>query len=156
MANAAFDPGGFFQFDLAKGMIRTTGQERVLMISEDVLAPLIANAVASGDLTALRYKDWKLVFMEQQATVTMRVWQEPFVPLRLPLIENLRRDPYERATITSNTYYDWMLDRVFLMVPAQKYVGKFLQTFKEFPPSQKPASFSLKQVMEKMTSPGAQ
>ncbi len=107
-----------------------------------------------GDLTALRYKDWKIIFMEQKATGTMRVWMEPFVPLRLPLIENLRRDPYERATITSNTYYDWLLDRAFLLVPAQAYVGEFLETFKEFPPRQKAASFSLDQVMEKLESGG--
>jgi arylsulfatase len=85
---------------------------------------------------------------------TFRVWMEPFVSLRVPLILNLRRDPYERATITSNTYYDWLLDRAYLLVPAQTYVGKFLQTFKEFPPRQKAASFSLDQVMEKIKSPG--
>ena len=103
-----------------------------------------------GDLTALRYGDWKIIFMEQKAAGTFRVWQEPFVPLRVPLIFNLRRDPYERATITSNTYYDWLLDRAYLLVPAQAYVGKFLETFKEFPPRQKAASFSLDQVMEKL------
>ena len=103
-----------------------------------------------GDLTALRYEDWKLVFMEQQTVGTFRVWMEPFVPLRLPLLFNLRRDPYERATLTSNTYYDWLLDRVYLMVPAQTYVAEFLGTFKEFPPRQKAASFSLDQVIEKM------
>jgi arylsulfatase len=109
-----------------------------------------------GDLTALRYNDWKLLFMEQKAEGTFRVWMEPFVPLRVPLIFNLRRDPYERATITSNTYHDWQIDRAFLLVPAQAYVGQFLATFKEFPPRQKAASFSLDQVMEKMRSPGAQ
>jgi arylsulfatase len=108
-----------------------------------------------GDLTALRYNDWKMIFMEQKAQGTFRVWMEPFVPLRVPLIENLRRDPYERATITSNTYYDWLLDRAFLLVPAQAYVGQFLATFKEFPPRQKAASFSLDQVMDKMQSGGA-
>ncbi|MDB4516839.1 arylsulfatase, partial [Crocinitomicaceae bacterium] len=108
-----------------------------------------------GDLTALRYDDWKLVFMEQKAQGTMRVWMEPFVPLRLPLIEHLRRDPYERASITSNTYYDWLLDRAFLLVPAQAYVGQFLATFKDYPPRQKAASFSLDQVMEKILSAGA-
>jgi len=108
-----------------------------------------------GDLTALRYDDWKLIFMEQKAEGTFRVWMEPFVPLRVPLIENLRRDPYERASITSNTYYDWLLDRAFLLVPAQAYVGQFLATFKEYPPRQKAASFSLDQVMEKMQSGGA-
>jgi arylsulfatase A-like enzyme len=107
-----------------------------------------------GDLTALRYDDWKLIFMEQKATGTFRVWMEPFVPLRVPLIENLRRDPYERAEITSNTYYDWMLDRAFLLVPAQAYVANFMATFKEFPPRMKAASFSLDQVMERMQSGG--
>jgi arylsulfatase len=107
-----------------------------------------------GDLTALRYLDWKLIFMEQKSPGTFRVWMEPFVPLRVPLMNNLRRDPYERAEITSNTYYDWMLDRAFLLVPAQAYVGKFLQTFQDFPPRQKPASFSLDQVMEKLTPSG--
>jgi len=103
-----------------------------------------------GDLTALRYDDWKAVFMEQQTAGTFRVWMEPFVPLRVPMIFNLRRDPYERAPITSNTYYDWMLDRVYLLLPAQTFVGEFLMTFKEFPPRQKAASFSLDQVMEKL------
>jgi arylsulfatase A-like enzyme len=103
-----------------------------------------------GDLTALRYDEWKLIFMEQKSPGTFRVWMEPFVPLRVPLIFNLRRDPYERAEETSNTYYDWMLDRAYLLVPAQTYVGNFLMTFKEFPPRQKAASFSLDQVMEKL------
>ncbi|MEJ2594570.1 MAG: arylsulfatase [bacterium] len=103
-----------------------------------------------GDLTALRYDDWKLIFMEQKSEGTFRVWMEPFVPLRVPLILNLRRDPYEKAPITSNTYYDWMIDRAYLLVPAQTYVGNFLETFKEFPPRQKAASFSLDQVMEKL------
>ena len=95
--------------------------------------------------------------MEQKAEGTFRVWMEPFVPLRVPLIENLRRDPYERATITSNTYFDWLLDRAFLLVPAQTYVGNFLKTFKDYPPRMKAASFSLDQVMEKMKTPsGAQ
>ena len=110
-----------------------------------------------GDFTALRYQDWKMIFMEQKAPGTFRVWQEPFVPLRVPFILNLRRDPYERATITSNTYYDWMLDRAYLLVPAQAYVASFMETFKEFPPRQKAASFSLDEVMEKMKQPaGAQ
>ena len=108
-----------------------------------------------GDLTALRYQDWKLIFMEQKAVGTFRMWQEPFVPLRVPFIFNLRRDPYERATITSNTYYDWMIDRAFLLVPAQAYVAEFLKSFKEFPPRQKAASFSLDQVMDAMQSPTA-
>ncbi len=107
-----------------------------------------------GDLTALRYNDWKAIFMEQKTQGTFRVWMEPFVPLRVPLIFNLRRDPYERAEETSNTYYDWLIDHAFLLVPAQDYVAGFLATFKEFPPRQKAASFSLDQVMEQLTDPG--
>jgi arylsulfatase len=103
-----------------------------------------------GDLTALRYTDWKLIFMEQRAEATLQAWIEPFVPLRLPMIYNLRRDPYERASITSNTYYDWLLDHAFFLVPAQAYVGRFLETFVEFPPRQKAASFSLDQALEKL------
>jgi arylsulfatase A-like enzyme len=106
-----------------------------------------------GDLTALRYRDWKLIFMEQRARGTMLVWANPFTPLRLPKLFHLRRDPYERADITSNTYYDWLLDRAFVFVPAQAYVAEFLQTFRKFPPRQKAASFSLDQVMEKLTAP---
>jgi len=106
-----------------------------------------------GDLTALRYGPWKLVFMEQRAQGTLRTWAEPFTPLRLPLMFNLRRDPYERAQLTSNTYYDWLIDRAYLLVPAQAYVGQFLATFKEYPPRQKAASFSLEQVMESMLQP---
>jgi len=103
-----------------------------------------------GDLTALRYDDWKLIFMEQKSPGTLRVWMEPFVPLRVPLILNLRRDPYERAPITSNTYYDWMLDRAYLLYGAQAYAANFLATFQDYPPRQKAASFSLDQVIEKL------
>jgi len=106
-----------------------------------------------GDLTALRYDDWKLIFMEQRNPGTLEVWAEPFTPLRVPLIFNLRRDPYEFATVTSNTYYDWQIDHVFLLVPAQAYVGKFLSTFKEYPPRMKAASFSLDKVMEQLSTP---
>jgi arylsulfatase len=109
-----------------------------------------------GDLTALRYNDWKLIFLEQKAEATFRAWMEPWTHLRVPLMFNLRRDPYERSYSTSNTYYDWMLDRVYFLVPAQAYVGQFLATFQEFPPRQKAASFSLDQVMEKLqTSSGS-
>ncbi|MGD8628069.1 MAG: arylsulfatase, partial [bacterium] len=108
-----------------------------------------------GDLTALRYDDWKVIFMEQRVEATFQAWMEPFVPLRVPLIFNLRRDPYERAQKTSNTYYDWLLDRAYLLVPAQAYVGEFLGTFKEFPPRQKAASFSLDKVMEMLEAPAA-
>jgi arylsulfatase A-like enzyme len=106
-----------------------------------------------GDLTALRYRDWKVIFMEQKAERTLRAWMEPFVPLRVPLIVNLRRDPYERGMQTSNTYYDWLISRAYMLVPAQTYVANFLTSFQEFPPRQKAGSFSIDQVMEKMSSP---
>ncbi|MEQ9694608.1 arylsulfatase [Shimia sp. SDUM112013] len=106
-----------------------------------------------GDLAALRFGDWKLTFLEQKEWATLRAWMEPLTPLRVPIIANLRRDPYERGYRTSNTYYDWMIDRVYMLVPAQAYVAQFLETFKEYPPRQKAASFSLDQVMEKLTAP---
>ena len=101
-------------------------------------------------MTGLRYDNWKFVFMEQRATGTMRIWAEPFITLRVPKIFNLRTDPYERADITSNTYYDWLLDHAFAFVPAQAAVGEFLMTFKDYPQRQKAASFNLNEVMEKM------
>jgi arylsulfatase len=104
-----------------------------------------------SDLVALRYDNWKIVFMEQKEVGTFTIWSTPFVTLRVPKIFNLRTDPYERADITSNTYYDWLLNHAFLFVPAQDIVGKFIGTFAEFPPSQKAGSFSLDQVMDKLT-----
>ncbi|MFT5501178.1 MAG: arylsulfatase A-like enzyme [Woeseiaceae bacterium] len=103
-----------------------------------------------GDLTALRYRDWKAIFMEQRAEATFQAWREPFIPLRVPLLFNLRRDPYERGMVTSNTYDDWFLDRPYLLIPAQDYVAQFLMTFQKYPPRQKAASFSLDQVMEQL------
>jgi len=102
-------------------------------------------------LTGLRYDNWKFVFMEQRATGTLRVWAEPFTALRVPKIFNLRSDPYERADITSNTYYDWLLDHAFLLVPVQDGVAKFLMTFKEFPQRQKAASFNVDEVLQKLS-----
>jgi arylsulfatase len=103
-----------------------------------------------GDLVALRWDNWKIVFMEQRAPGTMRVWAEPFVPLRVPKLFNLRTDPYEHADVTSNTYYDWLLDHVYLIFAAQVLVTRFLETFQKFPPRQKPASFTIDQALEKM------
>ena len=108
-----------------------------------------------GDLAALRYENWKITFLEQKAWATFRAWMEPLTPLRVPLITNLRRDPYERGYRTSNTYYDWLLDHAYMLVPAQQYVGQFLATFAEYPPRQEAASFSLDKVMEKLSDAGA-
>jgi arylsulfatase len=101
-------------------------------------------------LTGLRYDNWKMAFMEQRQQGTLRIWAEPFTNLRVPKIFNLRLDPYERADVTSNTYYDWLIDHIFLLVPAQDYVGAFLTSFKEYPQRQKAASFNLNEVMEKL------
>jgi arylsulfatase len=103
-----------------------------------------------GDLVAMRYENWKVVFEEQRATGTMRIWSEPFTPLRVPKLFDLRSDPYERADVTSNTYYDWLLTHVFILVPAQAKAAEFLATFKDYPPSQRAASFSIDQIMDKM------
>ena len=105
-------------------------------------------------VTALRYDNWKLVFLEQRVQGTMRIWAEPFVGPARPKMFNLRTDPYERADITSNTYYDWVIGRAYLVVPAQAYVANFLETFKEYPQRQKAASFNLDEVMEKMKKGG--
>jgi len=101
-------------------------------------------------LVALRYDNWKIVFMEQRDPGTLGLWANPFTNLRVPKIYNLRTDPFERADITSNTYYDWLMDHVFLLVPAQAYVSQFVMTFKDYPQRQKAASFNLDEVLQKM------
>ena len=101
-----------------------------------------------GDLSALRYNDWKIMFLEQKECATLRAWIEPYSELRAPLIFNLRRDPDERACRTSNTCCDWWLDRAYLLVPAQAYVA----TFEESPPRQEAASVSLRTVMDTLPS----
>jgi arylsulfatase len=89
--------------------------------------------------------------MEQRTQGTLRIWAEPFVPLRVPKLFNLRLDPFERADITSNTYYDWLLSHDFIILAAQTVLMPFLESFKEFPPRQKPASFTIDQALEKMS-----
>jgi arylsulfatase len=101
-------------------------------------------------LTGEDAKGPRIEFAEQRVAGTLQVWAEPFVMLRVPLLFNLRTDPFERAQTTSNTYYDWMMDRVYLIVPSQRVVGGFLQTFMAYPPRMKAASFTVDQVMAKM------
>ena len=103
-----------------------------------------------GDLVAVRYDNWKMVFLEQRVTGTLQVWAEPFVELRVPKIFNLRTDPYERADFTSNTYWDWMLDHAFLLVPAQAFVSQMVASFLEFPPRQESATFSITDALNKL------
>jgi arylsulfatase A-like enzyme len=105
-----------------------------------------------GDLVAIRFDNWKMVFMEQRCAGTLQVWAEPFVPLRVPKLFNLRTDPFERADVTSNTYYDWFMNKAYMMMAAQNLVGQFLATFKDFPPRQRAASFTIDQAMEKLES----
>jgi arylsulfatase len=106
-----------------------------------------------GHVVALRVDNWKFVFCEQKTPGTLDIWGEPLTCRRLPLLYNLRMDPYERADITSNTYNDWLLRHGFLMVGAQAVVAEFVGTFKEFPPRQRPQSFSIDQIMEQLVKP---
>jgi arylsulfatase A-like enzyme len=104
-----------------------------------------------GDVVAARIENWKIVFEEQRATGTLRIWAEPFTKLRVPKFFNLRSDPYERADVTSNTYYDWLMsDAAGVMIAGPTILGQFLTTFKEYPPSQRPSSFSIDQMVERM------
>jgi len=107
-----------------------------------------------GDLTGLRYDNWKVVFAQQRETGTLNIWSEPYTFTRIPWLFNLRTDPYERASITSNTYWDWYLDRSFLLLPAVAYVAEYLETFKEYPPRQEAATFTINRVLESLTPPG--
>ena len=103
-----------------------------------------------GDLVGLRYENWKIVFMEQRAKGTLEVWAEPFTPLRVAKFFDLHADPYERADVTSNTYWDWMISHAYIMYGAQAGAAQFLESFKDFPPSQRAATFTIDQAMEKL------
>ena len=103
-----------------------------------------------GDLVALRYDNWKLVFEQQEAQGTLFIWANPFTKLRVAKLFDLHADPFERADITSNTYYDWLLDHAWTLIPAQAFVAGMLESLVEFPPSQAPASFTINQVMAKL------
>lgn len=103
-----------------------------------------------GDIIALRYDNWKCVFMEQRCKGTLQVWAEPFTRLRVPKLFNLRTDPYEFADITSNTYYQWFLERDYIIFAINIVATKFAETFKDFPPVQKPNSFTIDEAIEKM------
>jgi arylsulfatase A-like enzyme len=132
---------GYNLMPYLKGEVAESPRKEILYWSDD------------GELMALRYGNWKAVFSEQRAE-SFRVWSEPLVNLRVPKLFNLRSDPFEKADKNSIYYNDWLIRRVFLLVPAQVFVARWIQSFKEFPPSQKPASFSIDQVMEKLTTAG--
>jgi arylsulfatase len=128
---------GYNQLDYLTGKSDKSARDRFFYFNDD------------GQLVALRFGQWKTVFLEQRAPGTLRIWAEPFTPLRVPKVFNLRADPYERADITSNTYYDWMMsDGMAVILGGPPVVGEFLNTFKEYPPSQRAASFSIDQMTE--------
>ncbi len=104
-----------------------------------------------GQIVAVRHEDWKVVYLENRG-IGFGVWREPFIELRVPLLFNLRRDPFERAQHDSNSYNDWLIDRAFLMYASNSYVLKFLMTLREFPPSQKPGAFNLESVIKQLES----
>jgi arylsulfatase len=104
-----------------------------------------------GDILAIRFDNWKVVFMEQRAKGTLQVWFEPFTRLRVPKLFNLRTDPYEFADITSNTYWDWFFYHDFIAMAANGIVAKWAETFKDFPPIQKPNTFTIGDAIGKMS-----
>ncbi|MGA0333699.1 MAG: arylsulfatase, partial [Kiritimatiellia bacterium] len=98
-----------------------------------------------GEVVAIRLGDWKAVFLENRENA-FQIWREPFVQLRVPLIFNLRRDPFEKASIDANVYHDWVIDRAYVIVPMQQLAAKFFQSLQEYPPSQNPGSFNLEGI----------
>jgi arylsulfatase len=106
-----------------------------------------------GNVAALRYENWKISFLRQEA-LGLNVWTRPFVPLRAPAITNLRMDPFERAEEENAMGFQrWYMDHMFVIAPAGAYVAQWLQSFREFPPRQKPGSFNLDRVMEAISKP---
>jgi arylsulfatase len=106
-----------------------------------------------AQLVAIRFDNWKLVFYEQKTPGTLDIWGEPFTPRRLPLFFNLRMDPYERAQITSNEYWAWSIHKAYLMLGAQAIAAAFVDSLKKYPPRQKPQSFNLDQIIERLQQP---
>jgi arylsulfatase len=133
---------GYNMLPLLTGQTTKNPREEFFYINDD------------AQVVAVRYDNWKVVFMEQRVKGTMGIWAEPFTTLRAPKIFNLRTDPYEMADVTSNSYWDWIFDHAFIYVPTQAVVGKFLMSFKNFPPRQKPGSFNLDEVMRKIQESG--
>ena len=134
---------GYNLLDYLAGKARNSPRNEFWYVNDD------------GQVVAARWQDWKVVFLENRGQA-FGVWREPFVELRVPLLFNLRRDPFEKAQHNSNTYNDWFLDRVFVIVPLQALAARFLQTMTEYPPSQTPGSFNLTAVqkqIERATAP---
>jgi arylsulfatase len=128
---------GYSQLDYLTGKTKESPRKEFIYVNDD------------GQVVAMRLGDWKAVFLENRG-VAFGVWREPFIELRVPLLFNLRRDPFERAQHNSNTYNDWFLDRVFVIVPMQQVAARFLTTMKDYPPSQKPGSFNLEKIQKSL------
>jgi len=129
---------GYNQLDYLTGKAPESAREDFFYFNDD------------GMLVAMRYQNWKAVFCEQQAPGGFAVWKDPFVCLRVPKLFNLRMDPYERADVVSNQYYDWLVKNDYLVLIASMKAGEFLKTFIDYPPSQRPATFSVDQVQEEV------
>jgi arylsulfatase A-like enzyme len=132
---------GYNQLDYLGGKAKASPRNEFIYVNDD------------GQVVAMRWDAWKAVFLENRGQA-FGVWREPFTELRVPLLFNLRRDPFERAQHNSNTYNDWFIDRAFVLVPLQQLAAKFLLTMKEYPPSQSPGSFNLEKI-QKMIESGA-
>jgi arylsulfatase len=128
---------GYNQLDYLSGKVKEAPRKEFIYVNDD------------GQIVAMRYDAWKAVFLENRG-VAFGVWREPFTELRVPLLFNLRRDPFERAQHNSNTYNDWFLERVFVLVPMQQMAGRFLMTMKDYPPSQTPGSFNLEKIKKQI------
>jgi arylsulfatase len=126
---------GYNQLDYLTGKVKESPRKEFWYVNDD------------GQIVAARYLDWKVVFLENRG-VAFGVWREPFTELRVPLLFNLRRDPFEKSQHNSNTYNDWFLDRPFVIVPIQGLAAQFLLTMKEYPPSQTPGAFNLSKIEE--------
>jgi arylsulfatase len=127
---------GYNLLPFFKGEVKESPRKEFLYWSDD------------GDLFAIRVLDWKVSFIEQYNT-GFEIWQKDYTRLRVPMLYNLRSDPFERGPFSS-WYPDWQAKRTFVLVPAQSIVAKWLETFKDFPQRQKPASFNLDEVMQKL------
>jgi arylsulfatase len=130
---------GYNMIDYLTGKVKESPRHEFMYVNDD------------GQIVAIRYDDWKAVFLENRG-VAFGVWREPFTELRVPLLFNLRRDPFEKAQHNSNTYNDWFLDRVYILIPMQQFAGRFLMTMKEYPPSQTPGSFNLEKIQKMIES----
>jgi arylsulfatase len=128
---------GSNMLDYFRGRVEDSPRDQFIYVNDD------------GQVVALRYAAWKAVFLENRGQA-FEVWREPFIELRVPLLFNLRRDPFERAQHNSNTYNDWFLERAFVLAPLQQLAGQFLQTLADYPPSQSPGSFNLEKIKEQI------